>query len=136
MHIRDTPGARQRRITGTLTRTWLQPLAGDWRERVKARGASPEDKAQPSSAPRPSSKARDGRPDLAELSRGLPGGWKALWDPKQQQVYFGNARTKVCGRAGSAQPSPGSAGRCLGAPAEASVPQHAWPEHDEGADLP
>ena len=85
-------------------------MAGDWRERLKARAASPEEPAgagEPQSQPKSEGKkARseakklrsDEKPDLAELSKGLPEGWKALWDPKQQQAYFGNTRTKVSSR--------------------------------------
>ena len=77
----------------------LQPVAGDWRDRLKARAAVPaeaeEQPQQSSSKPKAGSKAAEGKPDLAELGKGLPKGWRALWDPKQAQVYYGNARTKV-----------------------------------------
>lgn len=78
----------------------LQPLAGDWRERLKAGKAeagSPEQvtgKAAPAAAPA-AAPVSDGRPDLAALTRGLPKGWRAMWDKQSREVYYGNLGTKV-----------------------------------------
>ena len=86
--------AQQLLILGVLP---LQPLAGDWREKVKAAqaaAASPTAATAVAPAPTP---APDGRPDLAALTVGLPEGWKAMWDKQSKEVYYGNLTTKVRG---------------------------------------
>ncbi|CAL8998654.1 unnamed protein product [Prunus brigantina] len=73
----------------------FQPLGGDWREKVKRRKAQLARKAgQTASTPGPEAPT-DGnqKPDLAELSRGLPSGWQAYWDESSKQVYYGNTAT-------------------------------------------
>ncbi|PQQ20332.1 uncharacterized protein Pyn_16906 [Prunus yedoensis var. nudiflora] len=73
----------------------FQPLGGDWREKVKRRKAQLARKAgQTASTPGPEA-PMDGnqKPDLAELSRGLPSGWQAYWDESSKQVYYGNTAT-------------------------------------------
>ncbi len=89
-----------------------QPLAGDWRQRVKAaqrrdqpaepapvraaRAATSPAVAAPAAAP-----AAGGAPDLAALSVGLPPGWKPMVDKGSGDVYYGNPATKV-GQSGPA----------------------------------
>ena len=72
----------------------MQPVAGDWRSKVKAAakkaGAPQAEKQLESTAP-----PKDGRPDLAALTAGLPAGWKAMWDKASKDVYYGNPSTKV-----------------------------------------
>lgn len=81
---------------------FLQPLAGDWRQRVKAaqrreRSAEPA-AGKPAKAAAPAAAsvpAAGGAVDLAALSAGLPPGWKAMRDKATGDVYYGNPATKV-----------------------------------------
>ena len=84
----------------------LQPLAVDWRAKLKAsksktarreakaaaRTAAAEASSSAATQPAP---AAAGKPDLAALSKGLPAGWRAMWDAASGDVYFGNLDTKV-----------------------------------------
>ncbi|KAK9806530.1 hypothetical protein WJX73_007844 [Symbiochloris irregularis] len=87
----------------------LQPLTGDWREKVRAakvqsksKPGQHETKQEPKSkaaaaatkAPLVAAAAPDGRPDLAALTLGLPEGWRAMWDKHSNDVYYGNLSTK------------------------------------------
>ena len=76
----------------------LQPLATDWREKIKAAKGRPAD-APKAAAVRAEPKKYTSKPDLEALSGGLPPGWKALWDKQSGEVYYGNPTTKV-GKAG------------------------------------
>uniref|UniRef100_A0A5B6YQ61 Putative WW domain-containing protein isoform 1 n=1 Tax=Davidia involucrata TaxID=16924 RepID=A0A5B6YQ61_DAVIN len=69
----------------------FQPLCGDWRERVKHKRAQSASEAVQT----PSEGLTDGNlpPDLNEISRDLPSGWKAYWDEASKQVYYGNSVT-------------------------------------------
>ena len=99
----------------------MQPLAVDWREKLKgsrkggSKGAatrSPpnEDPSLPASHAIPpdsaddSSMTADGKPNLELLSKGLPAGWRAMWDKNTGDIYYGNlkSRVRVGGRAGIA----------------------------------
>lgn len=94
----------------------LQPLAVDWRDKLKAtrKGSkkgpsavsSPE--AAPSAAPsqaatsppQPGEAAElgmtaDGKPNLGLLSKGLPAGWQAMWDKNTGDIYYGNLKSRV-----------------------------------------
>lgn len=89
--------------TYMLTPLWLQPLAGDWRQRVKAahkreRASEPAAAAaaKPTRAAAAAAASPGGAaPDLAALSAGLPPGWKAVLDKASGDVYYGNPVTKV-----------------------------------------
>ena len=84
----------------------MQPLAVDWRAKLKAsksktarreakaaaRSAAAEASSSAATQPTP---AATGKPDLAALSKGLPEGWRAMWDAASGDVYFGNLGTKV-----------------------------------------
>lgn len=37
----------------------------------------------------------DGKPDLDLLSKGLPAGWRAMWDKNTGDIYYGNLKTRV-----------------------------------------
>ncbi|KAL2495941.1 uncharacterized protein Fot_39698 [Forsythia ovata] len=69
----------------------IEPLGGDWRERVKRRRSQKMNDMEKSE----SDVATEGnqQPDLAALSRGLPSGWMVYWDDSSKQVYYGNALT-------------------------------------------
>ncbi|CAA0815402.1 WW domain-containing protein [Striga hermonthica] len=69
----------------------FQPLGGDWRERVKRKRAERMKENEQNSP----DVATDGsqKPDLVELSKGLPSGWQVYWDDSSKQVYYGNVRT-------------------------------------------
>uniref|UniRef100_A0A061QH10 Ww domain-containing isoform 1 n=1 Tax=Tetraselmis sp. GSL018 TaxID=582737 RepID=A0A061QH10_9CHLO len=69
----------------------FQPLAGDWRQKVKR--ARREQQRDSTAAAAAAESSASGRPDLAELSRGLPPGWQAMWDKASHEVYYGNLRT-------------------------------------------
>ena len=77
----------------TLARC-LQPLAMDWREKIKAAKGRPAD-APKAAAPKAQPLKYTSKPDLEALSGGLPPGWKALWDKQSGEVYYGNPTTKV-----------------------------------------
>ncbi|CAN0857893.1 hypothetical protein LINGRAHAP2_LOCUS6975 [Linum grandiflorum] len=69
----------------------FQPLGGDWREKVKRRralAAKEDGKKQPEAGDDAKQK-----PNLAELSKGLPTGWQMYWDEASKQFYYGNAVT-------------------------------------------
>ena len=76
----------------------LQPLAVDWREKIKAAKGRPAE-APKAAAPKAKPVKYASKPDLDALSGGLPPGWKALWDKQSGEVYYGNPTTKV-GKAG------------------------------------
>ena len=86
----------------------LQPLAVNWREKIKAARGKPAE-APKAAAAKPEPVKYASKPDLEALSVGLPPGWKALWDKKSGEIYYGNPTTKV-----------GKAGCSCRAPAEAS----------------
>lgn len=77
-----------------------QPLAGDWRDRVKGGGgakgavAAAVKKAAPKQAAAAPVTYVE-KPDLDALSAGLPPGWKALWDKTSKEIYYGCKATKV-----------------------------------------
>ena len=81
----------------------LQPLAGDWRAKVRAAKAPASGSPEPEPAPENAAAHQlptvvptpAGKPDLAALSVGLPEGWKAMWDRSSKQTYYGNLSTKV-----------------------------------------
>ena len=87
----------------------MQPLAVDWREKLKANrkssskggsGRRSPDSASPSRSPQPGSEADvsvsgDGKPNLEVLSKGLPAGWRAMWDKNTGDIYYGNVKTRV-----------------------------------------
>lgn len=98
------------------SRCCLQPLAVDWREKLKATrkgskkgsstSSSPEpaaSAAQPQPAQSPSESAQaaelamtaDGKPNLELLSQGLPAGWRAMWDKNTGDIYYGNLKSRV-----------------------------------------
>ena len=90
----------------------MQPLAVDWREKLKANRKSSgtggssrpsPDSASPSTAsqsaqPGPEADvgmSADGKPNLELLSKGLPAGWRAWWDKNTGDIYYGNVKTRV-----------------------------------------
>ena len=100
----------------------LQPLSVDWREKLKAnrktatKGA-PSTSSPDSASPSPAtasvqaavtadlSMAADGKPNLELLSKGLPAGWRAMWDKNSGDIYYGNLKTRVrVGGIGREQP--------------------------------
>lgn len=96
--------------------SWLQPVVGDWRERLKQGKtqrqaqdvAAPVD-AGPDQAAGPGASSASGGgasgtvvssaghdvPDLDALSEGLPPGWRAMWDKTHRRLYFGNLATQA-----------------------------------------
>lgn len=101
---------------GALENANFQPLGTlDWRERVKkAKEASKlatkkgksakseESQKEPTNVSDESSLDADKvavnttppkRPDLKELTKGLPAGWQAFWDAESCEVYYGNVKT-------------------------------------------
>ncbi len=96
--------------------SWLQPVVGDWRERLKQGKtqrqaqdvAAPVD-AGPTQAAGPGASSASGGgasgtvassaghdvPDLDALSEGLPPGWRAMWDTTHRRLYFGNLATQA-----------------------------------------
>ena len=77
----------------TVCRLALQPLAMDWREKIKAAKGKPAEAPQAATA-KPEPVKYASKPDLEALSGGLPPGWKALWDKKSGEVFYGNPATK------------------------------------------
>ena len=99
----------------------LQPVAGDWRSKVKAaRKAAKSESSDKDTTPAaaaeaaPETSKRDkssqiskkaaaangkaskaSRPDLEALARGLPAGWRPMYDKASSSVYYGNLSTKV-----------------------------------------
>ena len=88
----------------------LQPLAVDWREKLKGTrkgsklaGASGSASLDPTSPPQsPGTEGgevglttSDGKPNLELLSKGLPAGWRAMWDKSTGDIYYGNLKTRV-----------------------------------------
>ena len=71
-----------------------QPLAMDWREKIKAAKSKPAEAPKPAAA-KPEPVKYASKPDLEALSVGLPQGWKALWDKKSSEIFYGNPTTKV-----------------------------------------
>lgn len=39
--------------------------------------------------------AADGKPNLELLSKGLPAGWRAMWDKTSGDIYYGSLKTRV-----------------------------------------
>ena len=72
----------------------LQPLAVDWREKMKTTKAAAAVKRKPA-ATTPVPVTYNEKPDLEALSVGLPADWKALWDKTSKEVYYANPKTKV-----------------------------------------
>lgn len=125
----------------------LQPVLGDWQERVKlakrqkrgegaaaaAAAASAQQHASPAAAeaaePEPAA-ADGGRPDLDALSEGLEPGWRAMWDKTHKRVYWGNLETQASwGPGGALTPgacAPAAAGRCFRRPT--TKPSSPWHE--------
>lgn len=73
-------------------------MAMDWREKIKANKSKPAE-APKAAAVKAGPLKFGSKPDLEALSVGLPPGWKALWDKKSGEIYYGNPSTKV-GKAG------------------------------------
>lgn len=97
----------------------LQPVVGDWQQRVKhakrqqrldaaaAAAAAAVSGAEPAAAQATAAAAgsaaaaaaagasRAGKPDLDALSEGLPSGWRAMWDATHARVYYGNIDTQA-----------------------------------------
>eukprot|EP00252_Welwitschia_mirabilis_P012521 TRINITY_DN2761_c0_g1_i7.p1 TRINITY_DN2761_c0_g1~~TRINITY_DN2761_c0_g1_i7.p1 ORF type:complete len:980 (+),score=279.61 TRINITY_DN2761_c0_g1_i7:376-2940(+) len=74
----------------------FQPLGGDWREKVKRKeleAAASDNQSQTSLDISVSKGSESKKPDLAELSKGLPAGWQAFWDESSGDVYYGNLTT-------------------------------------------
>ncbi|KAL6596605.1 hypothetical protein ACP70R_047248 [Stipagrostis hirtigluma subsp. patula] len=69
------------------------PIRGDWRDRVKRRRAEAKKELEEEPISLSSAAQRNGQPDLAELSKGLPSGWQAYLDESTKQVYYGNSLT-------------------------------------------
>ncbi|KAL0033200.1 hypothetical protein WJX79_009065 [Trebouxia sp. C0005] len=92
----------------------FQPLAVDWREKLKAtrkgskkapavsslEAATPAAPSQATtSPPKPGEAAElgvtaDGKPNLGLLSKGLPPGWQAMWDKNTGDIYYGNLKSR------------------------------------------
>ena len=72
----------------------VQPLAMDWREKIKAAKGRPAEKPKAATV-KAQPKKYASKPDLEALSGGLPPGWKALWDKQSGEIYYGNPTTKV-----------------------------------------
>ncbi|KAH7372476.1 hypothetical protein KP509_17G006200 [Ceratopteris richardii] len=83
----------------------FQPLGNlDWRERVKR--ARKADSKEPKEAAESSTAAlsttvtdnveapKSQKPNMTELSKGLPAGWEAYWDETSGEVYYGNLTTR------------------------------------------
>ena len=90
----------------------MQPLAVDWREKLKAARKPSQNNASAalaaSAASQPTGSASDidasdvvgnvtadGKPNLELLSKGLPAGWRAMWDKNSGDIYYGNLKTRV-----------------------------------------
>lgn len=91
----------------------LQPLSVDWREKLKANRKASSKGAASRSSPDPASSspaaasaqadvtaadvsmAADGKPNLELLSKGLPDGWRAMWDKNSGDIYYGNLKSRV-----------------------------------------
>ena len=90
----------------------VQPLAVDWRDKVKGSRKASQSSASASISPSPAaaqpsrtahasspdvaaSVTADGKPDLDLLSKGLPKGWRAMWDKNTGDIYYGNLKTRV-----------------------------------------
>lgn len=100
----------------------MQPLAVDWREKLRANrqanGKGASSRASPDSvSPTPASQSAqsrtdadvnmtaDGKPNLEVLSKGLPAGWRAMWDKNTGDIYYGNLKSRVrAGIQGRSQP--------------------------------
>ena len=90
----------------------LQPLAVDWREKLKANRKGSKKRPLSSASPDPLSQTiesadadpsgaadigmtADGKPNLELLSKGLPAGWRAMWDKNTGDIYYGNLKSRV-----------------------------------------
>ena len=80
----------------------LQPLAADWRAKIRTAKAEPVEGPSTAGAAQPSASPQ---PDLLALSKDLPQGWKAMWDKASKEVYYGNLDTRV----GAGRPRPQTA---------------------------
>lgn len=78
----------------------FQPLGTlDWRERVKrAKKADMKEGEIHAKSPtlvlESQKESPPKKPDLIELSKGLPSGWQAFWDETSSEVYYGNLATQ------------------------------------------
>lgn len=71
----------------------------------KKAAAGKQDKGG-SSAEKEASAGAGGKPDLEKLSKGLPKGWRAMWDKNSKEVYYGNTESKVGSAPHSSTPEP------------------------------
>eukprot|EP00250_Pteridium_aquilinum_P007390 c17117_g1_i1 orf=968-4012(-) len=82
----------------------FQPLGTDWRERVKrAKKSDSQERNEGdtrSEAPLSTvggqnlEAVKSQKPNLSDLSKGLPAGWQAYWDEASAEVYYGNLITQ------------------------------------------
>lgn len=90
----------------------VQPLAVDWRDKIKGKRKATHSSASASTSPittaaqdnssadaaadnAAASMTADGKPDLDLLTKGLPAGWRAMWDRNTGDIYYGNLKTRV-----------------------------------------
>ena len=90
----------------------MQPLSVDWREKLKANRKASSKGARSRSSPEAASPSpgggsaqadvaadvsltADGKPNLELLSKGLPAGWRAMWDKNTGDIYYGSLKTRV-----------------------------------------
>lgn len=90
----------------------MQPLSVDWRERLKTNRKGGTKGSSSASSPDPApfspgagsaqvgavadvSMTTDGKPNLELLSKGLPAGWRAMWDKNTGDIYYGNLKSRV-----------------------------------------
>lgn len=75
----------------------FQPVAGDWRDKVKATEKAEQRAARKAAkiASKTSSASVTSQPsDSVALSKGLPEGWLAMRDASDGSIYYGNLTTK------------------------------------------
>lgn len=92
----------------------------DWRAKLKGKASDTSGPAAASSSSMPAgasnsqadnatdlaaSVTADGKPDLDGLSKGLPAGWRAMWDKNTGDIYYGNLKTRVRAAASFARQS-------------------------------
>lgn len=90
----------------------MQPLSVEWREKLKTnrkasvKGSSNAPSPEPASVSPAAgsveagvtadvSMTADGKPNLELLSKGLPAGWRAMWDKNTGDIYYGNLKSRV-----------------------------------------
>ena len=73
----------------------MQPIRGDWRLKIKASKKAAKTLPDKQEAPAKEVPSAQPAPNLAELNKGLPPGWQAIWDSTSKAVYYGNIVTKV-----------------------------------------